>query len=215
MSANAADIPYRVVSARWPEELGNHRACIHVTDKADAVQVRIPWRRHDASPEQKNVVIVDASGKPIKNRAVLAINREYGDIVFQPVEAPADYYAYYLPHSGDTKEPAGYVTRYTPLQATADPAWLERHGLTAAQLPAEKWKQLPKANVAEFQTWSEFHRFDPMEVIATAEETRKLLAGHADRSYLLFPEDRKNAHPHDGRPSALLDPTRPERPIPR
>ena len=41
------------------------------------------------------------------------------------------------------------------------------------------------------QTWDDFHRFDPMEVIATAAETRALVARWPDRSYLLFPEDRK------------------------
>jgi hypothetical protein len=42
----------------------------------------------------------------------------------------------------------------------------------------------------EIQAINVFHRFDPMEVIATADEMRRLLAAQAGKPYLLFPEDR-------------------------
>ena len=66
--------------------------------------------------------------------------------------------------------------------------------------PASRWPNasppamstgIPVANVLEIQAINEFNRFDPMEVIATAEEMKKLLAAHAGKPYLLFPEDRR------------------------
>ena len=51
----------------WAEELGNHRARILVSEKADAVWVHIPWRRRDIEPENKGIVIIDATtGEKIK-----------------------------------------------------------------------------------------------------------------------------------------------------
>jgi hypothetical protein len=184
------DIPYRVAKDRWKPTLGNHRAVIRVDRSADAVWAHVPWRRHDARPEEKNIVVVEAvSGNEVKNRVAIRLNREFGDIVFQGTAAPGKYYVYYLPQ---VKSPSNdpYSTRYAPPENTADHAWLARHGLTAAQAGDGQWRTLPKAEVLEFQTWSEFHRFDPMEVVATMAETRELVSKSA-RSYLLFPEDRE------------------------
>ena len=60
-----------------------------------------------------------------------------------------------------------------------------------SQLAQGLWKQLPEATVVEIQARGEFERFDPMEVIATAEETRQLVAA-CPEPYLVFPEDRKH-----------------------
>lgn len=190
-AAGSEDVPYTVAGARWPATLGNHRAVVRVEQKADAVWAHLPWRRRDVAPAEKNVVIVDAAtGSEIKNRALAEINREFGDVVFQPPTAPGNYYVYYLPF---TENPVlwQYKTEYAKPQVTAEPAWLKRHALTADGLRAGQWRTLPAAKVLEFQTWSPFHRFDPMEVIATADETKGLVAKHAKRAYLLFPEDRK------------------------
>jgi len=182
-AAAGPDLPRRVVGTRWPETFGNHRALVRVREEADAVWAHIPWRRRDPSPEKKNVVVVDAkTGKEVRNRLVLSANRECGDIVFEPTTAPGDYFVYYLPYSHDPKQ-WRYRTEYAAPENTADTAWAERH--------APKWQTLPKAEVVELQTWSEFHRLDPMEVIATKAETDALVAGHGSRPYLLFPEDRK------------------------
>jgi hypothetical protein len=163
-----------------------------VEGKADAVWAHLPWRRHDLHPEQKDVVVVDAvTGQEVKNRIAVEASREFADVVFQGMTAPGDYYIYYLPQvevSRNASDAEAY--RYAPPRNTAEPAWLERHGLTAAGLREGSWRGLPKAVVREFQTWSEFHRCDPMEVIATAAETREL-AAKSGRAYLLFPEDRK------------------------
>ena len=79
----AEDVPYGVGS--WTEALGNQRARIQVAEKADAVWVHLPWRRHDRNPENKNITIVDAAtGKTIENVARAGVNREAADLVFQP-----------------------------------------------------------------------------------------------------------------------------------
>jgi hypothetical protein len=190
--AESQDIPYRIAQGRWKPALGNHRAVVQVERKEDAVWAHLPWRRHDARPEDKDIVIVDAAtGREVKNKIPIQVNREFADIVFQSFTAPGEYYLYYLPQAenpGSANDASTY--RYSPPRKTADRAWLERHGLTAERLRDGRWQTLPKAKLREFQTWSEFHRFDPMEVIATAAETKELLS-KSGRTYLLFPEDRK------------------------
>ena len=130
-----------------------------------------------------------ATGKEVKNRVVVSIDRERGEIVFEPDGGPGEYHVYYMPFSED-KVHSRYATRYAPPRRTADPAWLASAGLTPEGLKQGTWRSLPAARVVEFQTWSGFHRFDPMEVVATAAETEELVDKHPDRPYLLFPEDR-------------------------
>ena len=57
-------------------------------------------------------------------------------------------------------------------------------------MPQGDWTKLPQAKVLEFQARSQFERFDPMEVVATREEMKKLLADHP-QPYLVFAEDRE------------------------
>jgi hypothetical protein len=168
MGSRENDMKYGI--GEWsPSELGNHRALIHVAEKADAVRVHIPWRRRDRHPEEKDIHIYDAAtGKRILNVARISIKREYGDIAFQPETAPGVYEVYYMLHS----EP----------EDTADSEWLARNNMD----------NLPQAKLAEIQTWHEFHSFYPMEVIATREETEALKQRYPDNAYLLFPEDREH-----------------------
>ena len=67
VSAQLQEVPYAVGS--WQEAgHGNHRALVRVNAKSDAVRVRIPWRRQDRHPEQKDIRVLDAStGKQITN----------------------------------------------------------------------------------------------------------------------------------------------------
>jgi len=189
--AQAQDVPYTVAKSRWPAHLGNHRAVVRVEQKADAVWAHVPWRRRDPNPAARNVIIVDAgSGAEVANRVIVVINREFGEVVFQPPTVPGDYYVYYMPFTEDPSL-SNFVTRYSPPQATADAAWLERNKLSGEAIQEAAWRSLPQARTCEFQTWSEFHRFDPMEVTATAAETRQLVERHPDRPYLLFAEDRR------------------------
>src|SRR6185436_14954174 len=56
-------------------------------------------------------------------------------------------------------------------------------------------------NVKEIQSINAFNSFYPMEVIATAAETKKLVDKNSDKSFIVFPESRlysirmKNALP--------------------
>lgn len=185
--ARAEEVPYGVTREKWPRNLGNHRVRISVSEKADAVWVRIPWRRRDANPEKKDIVIIDAkTGKQIENFVRVDINREFGDIVFQPATAPGEYYVYYMPYMERRVCGPGSPVDYFPPKPTADAAWLQRHVLMPELLDV-----LPKAKVLEFQARTEFDRFDPMEVVATADEMKKLLVQHPKRPYLMFPEDRR------------------------
>jgi len=189
--AQGADsVPYGVADKPWKQELGNHRVRLRVAEQADAVWAHIPWRRRDGEPEKKATLVVDAAnGKQVQNVVRLDINREFGDLVFQPPTAPGDYYVYFLPYKVAGRS-FPRVTYVAP-QETADATWMHRNWLAEKQRPQARWRMLPAAQVLGIEAIGEFHRFGPMEVIATAEETRSLLAHHADRPFLLFPEDRR------------------------
>ncbi len=191
----AQQVPYEV--APWQEEgRGNHRAVVEVTQPADAVRVRIPWRRRDPFPERKAILVFDSStGQPIRNVVPITVQREYGEIVFQPATIPGRYEIYYLPYDPPhwVWEMWGESTKgkYFPPQSTADAEWLRKHHLTPETIADGAWRNLPEAKVVAIQARTEWDRFDPMEVIATREEVQALLAKHPGRRYLTFPEDRR------------------------
>ena len=169
------------------DTLGNHRAVLKVSEAAEAVRARIEWRRRDWHPEAIDIVVIcAATGERVANVARIDINREFGEIVFAAAE-PGEYYVYYLPwvRTGKTQFRKDFFTglAYNPPETTADAEWLATCG--AGDLAA-----LPQAEVVAIEAINDFHRFDPMELIATADEMMALLATHADRPYLVFPEDR-------------------------
>jgi hypothetical protein len=187
-SGIGAEIPFR--AGNWPAEsgLGNHRAVIAVKAPADAVRVRIPWRRRDPDPGKINVIIAAAAtGKRIANVFPLDINRESGEFIFQPSTGPGDYYAYYMPY-GSTGRSNYPTVRYDPPEYSPDPAWLIKNGLSRDR--ASDAAALPEAETVEIQSIDEWNSFFPMEVIATEAETRRLLETNPEAAYLLFPEDR-------------------------
>ncbi|MBE0460438.1 MAG: hypothetical protein IBX60_02215 [Candidatus Aminicenantes bacterium] len=192
-----------LISALFPEEIhfgvgswaedvyGNHRVVIHVDSKSDAVWLHVPWRRRDYHPEKKNIILIDAqTEKRIENICRVNINREFGDIVFQPVSVPGDYYLYYMPYemTGSKNYP---TVIYPEPEEAADTEWLKKNSLDKKNNYFQKLSNFPKARVLEIQTIDEFNSFYPMEVIATADETEELLNKHAGSRFLLFPEDRK------------------------
>ncbi len=176
----AQDIPYQTGS--WESErYGNHRAVVRVERKAEAVVAVIPWRRRDVGPENKAVLVVDASsGLRVRNVRPAFITREKGEIVFQPATVPGEYWIYYLPY-----RPAGRAnypqSEYLPPETTADPEWL-------ARVERKSW---PVVRPSSIQAIDEFNSFWPMEVIATAAETAALAAAQATAPFLVFPEDRR------------------------
>jgi hypothetical protein len=178
-------------SAKKPAAAAPRTAVKTGPAKPTAVRARIPWRRPDLEPDTKNIVVVDAaSGERVMNVLPLEVNRESGDIVFEPGTVPGDYYIYYMPYKSEGRK--NYPTvKYDPPELTADSGWLAAVGLSGGSVPAEALEALPRAEAVEIQSVDEFSSFHPMEVIATAEEAEALLAAHPGASYLLFPEDRR------------------------
>src|SRR5512143_1056166 len=69
----------------WPaDSLGNQRVVLRVDAAAPAVRAHIPWRRRDRHPELKRILVRTAGGERVTNLLPLAINREYGDLAFEP-----------------------------------------------------------------------------------------------------------------------------------
>ncbi len=187
--ASARDVPYG--TGDWPEALGNHRARVRVEQPADAVWVRLPWRRRDATPEQIDIIVMDAAtNKRVENVLRVDVQRQSGDLLFQPVTVPGEYHVYYLPYK---TEGSWYfpTTVYLPPVDTAEKEWAAACEPLAREVRAGDTDGLPAARVLEFQAINDFHRFDPMEVVASAGEVQTLVAAHPDQTYLLFPEDRR------------------------
>ena len=63
---------------------------------------------------------------------------------------------------------------------------------SALRVREGKTSGLPAARVVEFQAINAFHRFDPMEVVASEKEVHDLVASQPGRAFLLFPEDREH-----------------------
>ena len=167
---------------RWDAlAYGHHRAVVRVEAPADAVLAHVAWRRRDAKPEAKEIVVIDAAtGARVANVARASVTREAGDLVFQPKTAPGDYYVYYLPFlmTGRSNYP---TIDYPKPVDWADTEWLARNRLTREGLAGGAWQELPAARVVEIQSSDAFEAFTPMEVIATADETRALLEKHPAR----------------------------------
>jgi hypothetical protein len=189
-SQTLGEIKYSIGS--WdPDKLGNHRVKVLVTDRKDAILVHIPWRRRDQHPEKINIIIIDAERqKEIDNKSFVNINREFGEIIFQPQKVPGYYYFYYMPYISTGRSNYPTVTYQKP-ECRAQKTWLERHGLINGNLSKSSLTQLPRGKVLEIQSVDQFNSYYPMEIIATAAEVQDLILKNPDFSYLLFPEDRK------------------------
>jgi len=135
------EIPYG--TGTWDAaSLGNHRIVVQVSEEADAVAVHISWRRRDYEPHKKNIFVLDAkTGKRILNLFPVNINREFGDLVFQPRTVPGEYYIYYLPHTSTGSKHCPKV-RYLAPDQTAAQEWHQTHGLFSPALAMKKWRQL-------------------------------------------------------------------------
>jgi hypothetical protein len=186
--AHAQDISYGLGS--WDRDsLGNHRVVVRVSGSHDAVLARIPWRRRDADPDRKLIIVRDArTNARVMNVQRLTITREQGDLAFQPTSGAGEYWIYFLPYTmaGRSNYPKA---AYPEPDSTAAPSWLARHKLVGADRTRAA-DRLPRAQIVRFESVDSLDRFTPMEVIATGEETAALVRRNPGASFLLFPEDR-------------------------
>lgn len=176
----AQQIKYTDGNDSWnPNLLGNHRVVVEFTGKDNVAKTTIEWRRRDENPELKKIIVQDASGKEILNTKTENINRENGTIYFEPVSGKGKYYVYYMPYidEGDANYPKGV---YAKPDSKADATWLSKI----------KTNLKDNCTVTEIQSVNAFNSFYPMEVIATAAETKDIIAKNSGNSFLVFPEDR-------------------------
>jgi hypothetical protein len=179
--SSAQDVPWRDATDTWDTAtLGNHRAVVLVERTASAVRVVIPWRRRDPEPAARLVAVTDAAGTRVANVRRGQITRESGELWFEPVAGPGRYFVYYLPFVMQGRSNYPKVT-YPPAEQTSDAIWLAAFASGAHP---------PEARVEAIEAVDEFNRFDPMEVIATRDEVRRLMALRPGAPYLVFPEDR-------------------------
>lgn len=184
----AAQAPvYRI--GNWAaDSFGNHRAVVSVDRAAPAVWIDLPWRRPDEHPERKGIWVVDArTGHRVMNVARGAITRERGAIAFEPTSGPGEYYVYYLRYAGSVTSNYPKLT-YPGPDSTASPEWYAQYGRRAQQ-----GGKLPSARLLAFEAADTLDSFYPMQVIATAEESARVLAANPRSDFLVFPEDR--THP--------------------
>ena len=174
---------------RWPAGLGNHRCRVQVAEKADAVWVHIPWRRRDPAPRKRTSWSSMPRGRPCPTASPCAVNREFGDVVFQ-ADAPGEYFVYYMPFSEKTVD-------WSYSMRVRGAAVHRRSGLARAERPdAERlrdgrWRALPKAKVGGVP---DVERVPPLRSDGGHCHGRgdEGSCGEARRPlYLLFPEDRK------------------------
>ena len=180
---SAQDIPWRL--GRWnPDSFGNQRVVLHVTDPGTRTAVRalIAWRRRDAQPELKRLIVTNSRGQRISNAVALRVRRDSGDVVFEPTSGAGDYFLYYSPYAGNVRSNYPRITYPAP-DSTAAPPWI-----SAARSGASL---LPTAAVAAFEAVDSMSQRWPMEVTATPSEVdavrRRIPAGDP---VAVFVEDR-------------------------
>jgi hypothetical protein len=182
----------------------------------DALMATIPWRRRDADPSSKGVIVVDAAtGEAIKNAWPIRIENVSGDVVFQPTPGSYTYHVYYLPWqstggyyptiSYPTQEelragaPSGDDPRESPSRAQqtrgSSISWTglapDPDPAWQARVQATTASELPEARATHIQSVNDFHSFFPMEVIATPEETEAFMAAHGGgQGWAVVPEHR-------------------------
>ena len=179
VGSNAQDIPYKTCTNCWNRDsLGNHRVVVLVDQENTVAKVSIPWRRRDANPENKRIIIQDAkTGLKVLNHVDQNITRESGDIYFEPISGKGIYYVYYLPlkNEGRSNYPRGV---YLKPENTANANWT--------------YNNYANAKVQAFEAFDVLNSFYPMEVIATKTETASLIEKSTNKEFIVFPEDRLN-----------------------
>lgn len=177
----AQQIPYTNGNDSWnPDLLGSHRAVVQYSGKGSIAKTTIEWRRRDENPELKRIIVQDANGKDILNVKTTNINRETGTVFFEPISGKGTYYVYYLPYIDEGLNVYYPKGVYVKPENTADAKWLNKIKNNSAT----------NCSVVEIQSINAFNSFYPMEVIATAAETKNIIARNSGSPFLVFPEDR-------------------------
>ena len=177
-SANAQHT-YPPQQALWDaDSLGTQRAVLMVNGKDKLVKAVIPWRNQHVVPEQQMIVVDSLTNQRIDPSAYVSIRKEEGVILFEAISGPGIYYVYYLPYH------LGGRSKYYP-----DAIYLKRESSSNGEIEkADKIKSAAK--VLRFDAVDSFNSNDPMELIATQEETKGLINTHSREMYLAFPEER-------------------------
>ena len=64
--------------ASWTEKgRGNHRALVAINAPVKGVRVKIPWRRRDANPGKKKIVVFAPDGKNGNHKRQTARGKQY------------------------------------------------------------------------------------------------------------------------------------------
>ncbi|POH60584.1 glycoside hydrolase domain-containing protein [Arthrobacter glacialis] len=181
----------------WDKLLyGNHRIVVSVADLLQggrAATVTLPWRRHDATPADVDVIVVSAAtGLRVRNVVAGERNRAHGTFTFEPVDGAGSYYFYYLPYAmaGHAHYPQA---QYLPARPTADPAWVA--AVSPSVFSAEQGlsgSHAPAAVALRYEAASEWDTFAPMNFTATDAELAALHASHDGAAFMLFAQDRRH-----------------------
>lgn len=179
-AASAGNYTYRVAPVKWEESLGAHRAVLSVAKPAEVVELDFTWRRNDRNVENHLFLIVNATtGDTVRNIERLEVNNHQCRLLFGPVQAPGEYYFYYLPHKVNKRN-----------------GWSNGEYLKPEGAPSARWKKIAeatrkpeKAKVVAVESRSGFDSFYPMEVAASESEAESYAARYKSGLYL-FPEDR-------------------------
>ena len=59
----------------------------------------VQWRRRDAHPEGKAVIVTDSVGRELSNVTTPVVEQDRGVIVFTPTPGQTTYYVYYMPYT--------------------------------------------------------------------------------------------------------------------
>jgi hypothetical protein len=173
LAVAAAEPPYSVGENTWNVAWGNHRARVRVASPSDADVAHLPWRRRDRDAADKAILVVHgATRQRVTNAVSIAISRDCGTLIFQATTA-GEYHIYFMPFT--VQGGAFPTTLYNKPDSAADEAWRQRY--------KPNWQSLPKAELIDFQSRSEFHRRDPMELVATAAERHALLTSPKEKPF--------------------------------
>lgn len=175
---------------------GNHRIVVRVEESADAVRVKLPWRRRD-DPNTVGTLVLAPSGRRILNVLRTAFTPADTTLVFEPLEGPGDYYAHYLPygHVGGRHYPQD---AYLAARVTAHPEWRHRTGIAVRfsggpEGPQADLSGIPEVRAVRYEAASAIDSFAPMGFAATEIELVALRNRHPGMPFALIPERREYA----------------------